>query len=131
MSKGKLALIALLIAMLVLAVRPARVARATTFNIPDGDVGGLIAAIETANGNGEADIINLAAGGTYTLTVTDNNTDGANGLPSIASDITISGSGATIQRSTAGGTSDFRIFHVGSAGTLSLNDLTIMGGRWA
>lgn len=42
-------------------------AQAATFNIPDGDVAGLIVAINTANANGEADTINLASGGTYTL----------------------------------------------------------------
>ena len=34
--------------------------RAATFNIADGDVGGLIAAIQTANSNGQANVINLA-----------------------------------------------------------------------
>src|SRR3954469_19808542 len=42
---------------------------AATFNIADGDVTGLKSAITTANGNGQANTINLASGGTYTLTV--------------------------------------------------------------
>ncbi len=39
-----------------------------TFNITNGDVAGLIAAINTANSNTETDIINLAVNGTYNLT---------------------------------------------------------------
>jgi len=92
-------------------------------------VAALINAITTANGNGEADIINLAADGTYTLTAVDNNTDGPNGLPSITSEITINGNGATIQRSSAGGTPAFRIFHVAAGGNMTLNDLTVTNGK--
>jgi hypothetical protein len=99
----------------------------TNFNIADGDVAGLIAAIDTANGNGQADTINLAPGGTYTLTVI-NNTD--NGLPIITSQITINGNGATIQRSSAVGTPDFRIINA-SNGDLTLDSVTIKGGRAA
>ena len=40
---------------------------AATFTISDGDVSGLISAINIANSNGQADIINLAANGTYIL----------------------------------------------------------------
>ena len=40
----------------------------------------LIAAINEANANGEANTIRLEAG-TYTLTAVDNRTDGPNGLP--------------------------------------------------
>src|SRR3982751_1634062 len=40
--------------------------RAATFNIADGDVAGLINAINTANTNGEDDVINLAGDGVYT-----------------------------------------------------------------
>jgi len=100
-------------------------AGAATFNV-DCNVADLIAAISTANGNGEDDVINLAAGCTYTLTAVDNDTDGPNGLPSIYTKITINGNGATITRSSA---SDFRIFHLGYNGHLILNDLTITNGR--
>src|SRR5436305_1910241 len=37
------------------------------FNIPDGDVGALIAAVSAANVNNQPDTINLAANGTYTF----------------------------------------------------------------
>jgi hypothetical protein len=122
-----------LLAGLALGLRPVPVAHAATFNIADGDVTALINAINTANGNAEADTINLAAGGTYTLTAVDNDTDGPNGLSSIADDgagngITINGNGATIQRSSAGGTPDFRILHVAPGGDLTLNDVTITNG---
>lgn len=69
--------------------------KCAVFNIADGDVTGLIAAISTANGNGVADTINLAAAGTYTLTAVDNPN---NGLPIVTSQIAIDGSAATIQR---------------------------------
>ena len=103
------------------------VGQAAVFNISDGDVAGLIAAINTANSNGEADTINLAAGGTYTLTAIDN---ADNGLPIITSKITINGSGATIQRSSAAGTPNFRILRINApTGDLTLNELIIRGGR--
>jgi hypothetical protein len=124
-----------LLAGLALAVAP--VAQAATFDIADGDVAGLIAAINTANGNGQPDTINLAAGGTYTLTTEDNDEplgDGPNGLPPVTSQITINGNGATIQRNPSfdcpvdDGSSDFRIFHVTDSGALTLNDLTVSNG---
>src|ERR1043166_8607989 len=55
------------------------------FNIANGDVAGLIAAINAANSNNADDTINLAAGGTYTLLVVDNSTNGENALPPIVS----------------------------------------------
>jgi len=94
-------------------------------NIADGDVAGLIAAINAANTNPGADIINLAPGGTYTLTAVNNV---GNGLPIITSQIIINGNGATIQRSSVTGTPDFRIFNIGS-GDLTLSGVTIRGGR--
>ena len=112
-------------AAVMLGMLPSRVVNAAEFDVDAGDVAGLIAAINTANGNGEADTINLAAGGTYTLTVADN---GDNGLPVITSEITINGNGATIARSSAVGTPNFRIFRVAADGNLTLNDLTVENG---
>jgi len=126
-----LLIIGVLLAALALTVVPP--AQADTFNIVDGDVSGLITAINTANGNTAPDTITLAAGGTYTLTVVDNSTDGPNGLPSILADggnsLTINGNGATIQRSSAVGTPRFRIFHVANGAVLTLNDLTVSNGH--
>lgn len=84
----------------------------------------LVAAINTANGNGQADTITLSAD--ITLTAVDNGTDGSNGLPSVTSEITIEGAGFTITRD--GGAPDFRIVHVGATGDLTLNNLTLSNG---
>src|SRR6516162_2670352 len=85
---------------------------AATFNIGNGDVAGLIAAIQTANTNGEVNVINLAPNGLYVLMAVEENppeynNPGAVGLPVIRGQVTINGNGATIQRSTAPGTPNF------------------------
>ncbi|MCH8853626.1 MAG: hypothetical protein IID41_13385 [Planctomycetes bacterium] len=76
-------------------------------------------------GNG-ADTIELPADATITLRQVDNDTNGLNGLPSVISEININGSGTAIQRD--GSAPDFRIFHIGASGNLTLNDLTVSGG---
>jgi len=100
------------------------------FNIANGDVAGLKAAMTTANTNGEDDVISLASGGLYTLTAADN---GANGLPRINADgghaLIIKGSGATIQRSTAVGTPNFRIFYINTGAQADISGLTIRNGN--
>jgi len=100
--------------------------QAATYNVANGDVAGLIAAINSANSSAAPNVINLANGGTYTLTAPDN---GSNGLPAITNSMTINGNGATIQRSSAAGTPDFRIFRITSTGTVSLNNLIISNGK--
>jgi len=99
---------------------------AEVFNIANGDVTGLITAINAANANSEADIINLATNGLYNLTAVNNtisnpNIGGGNGLPAIinsfsgaGADITINGNGATIQRNT---TADLRILVISGSST--------------
>src|SRR5439155_1094407 len=86
------------------------------------------------------DIIRLAHRCTYELAAPDNYWYGPNGLPPIASDITIDGDGSTITRSASA--SNFRFFFVGAdarraatqnyvspgAGRLTLRDLTLDGG---
>ena len=112
--------------LLALALIPP--AQAAVFNIPAGDVAALINAINTANGNGEEDTINLAAG-TYILTAVDNDTDGPNGLPSITSPLTMHGAGAKstfIERDASA--PGFRILHIAAAGVLELDGVTITGG---
>jgi len=81
-----------------------------------------------AAGSG-ADIISMP-GGTYTLSAADNTTQGDNGLPDIASDITINGSvsGPSTLITRGVGAPLFRIFHIAPTGTLSLNNLTIDNG---
>jgi len=56
--------------------------QAATFTCASSDVACLIAAINTANGNGQDNTIMLAAG-TYNLTLVNNDFLGANGLPRI------------------------------------------------
>ena len=74
-----IALALALVFSMAAALIPAGPAMAATFDIADGDVAGLIAAINTSNVNGVPDTINLAAGGTYTLNTSDSDTDGLNG----------------------------------------------------
>lgn len=119
---------------LVLPLQPAST-QAATFDVPDGDAAALIAAITAANGTAEPNVINLAPGATYTLTAANNGgpgpaiTDGATGLPIVTSRIVVNGNGATIERSGAPGTPDFRIFRVMAGGDLTLDRVTIRGGR--
>lgn len=103
-------------------------------NLANEDVSGLIAAINNANANQDLDVINLSQGGTYTLTTINNANgwSGPNGLPIITSRIIINGNGATIKRSIAPGTPDFRVIYIGGAtADLTLNAVTITGGRSA
>ncbi|MEW6365301.1 MAG: choice-of-anchor Q domain-containing protein [Acidobacteriota bacterium] len=122
-----------LVATTVCLTWSADTAPAAEFNIADGDVAGLVAAVNTANANNQPDVIHLAAGGTYTLTVIQETNDGGNGLPvimldtSTANTLTIEGHGATLMRSADGGTPSFRILKQGN-GALILNDLTVAGG---
>ena len=96
-------------------------------DIPSGNVTALIAAINTANANGEENIINLEAG-TYILTTIDNNTSGPNGLPVVSSRMSIVGVGAeltVIEKDT--GAPVFRILHVAALGNLTLERVTLTG----
>src|SRR4051812_23878147 len=68
---------------------------------------------------------------TIDLTGISGTIDLASALPVIDSDITIKGPGAsnlTIQRSTAGGTPNFRIFTINPGKSLTLNGATISNG---
>jgi hypothetical protein len=87
------------------------------------DVQQLIDAINTAS---TGVTINLASGCTYTLT--NGYSGGKTGLPYISKALTIHGNGAIIERNTAAGTSDFRLFYVSSSGNLVLNNLTLKNG---
>src|SRR5262245_47528713 len=75
---------------------------AAAINCGAGDVQCLIAAINQANANPQDKTIIHLTGGLYALTTVDNNTNGANGLPSIASTVVIDGgngnSNATLVR---------------------------------
>jgi CSLREA domain-containing protein len=124
-------------ASVVVACCVAGIAHGAVFNVANGDVSGLVSAITTANGNNQADTINLATDGNYTLTAV-NHSDaqiGPSGLPQLLNDvsgldITINGNGATIERSA--GSADFRILATGdlSSGNaqLVINNLTFLRG---
>jgi hypothetical protein len=102
-------------------------------------VADLIAAINAANAAGGSNTITLTAPtmSPYVLTAVDNSTDGPTGLPVIsgggkkgaADNLTIVGNGDAIERSTASGTPDFRLFDVALGASLTLNNLTLQGGH--
>jgi hypothetical protein len=73
------------------------------------------------------DTIVLPARSTQTLTTVNNTNYGASGLPTIRSTITIVGSGATIIRPTTAPA--FRIFALGNPSNLTLQNITVSGGR--
>src|SRR5690348_4802406 len=66
----------------------------------------------TTNGDPGPHSIALKAGCTYTLTAPDNFWYGPTGLPPIASDLTLEGNGAIIERSSAMGTPNLRLLFV-------------------
>ncbi len=112
---------------LSLAVLPAVPATAAVggTHVRCNDITALKTAINNANTNGGR--ITLASRCTYTLTAADNPDDG---LPEITGNVTISGRDTTIRRAS-NATADFRILHVVSGGSLTLNSLTVSGGRLA
>src|SRR5438309_1766929 len=107
--------------------------RTVPSNFTAATVSDLIADINAANQAGGSNTITLVAPTTspYGLTAVDNSTDGATGLPVIAANdnLTILGNGDTIERSTAVGTTAFRLFDVASGAALTLENLTLQGGR--
>ena len=98
----------------------------TTLSVNAGDATTLISDIGQANSTSSASnpyIIDLA-NSTYAFSSTNNTTDGANVLPVItAVNLTIVGNGSTLNASSQG-----RLFDVASAGTLTLQNLTLTGG---
>jgi hypothetical protein len=104
------------------------VSDAAVLTCSKGDVACLVAAINTANANGQVNTIRLAAG-VYTLTAPDNETDGPNGLPSVTSTLTIIGVDAAVTAvERAADAPPFRIFRVSAEGVLRLRRMTIRGG---
>lgn len=116
--------VAVPVALALAALGPGA-ARAASFTIADGDVAGLIAAIQQANSMAGAHTIDLAPAGTYTLT----SVQAADlGLPAVTGQVTLNGRGSTIQRSSAPATPAFRILQV-EFGQLVLNEVQIRGGQ--
>jgi hypothetical protein len=95
-------------------------------------VAGLISDINTANGNAEADVIDLG-GLNFSLNITNyanDLTDGRNGLPSILSD---GGNSLTIQngsivRNSISDAEDFRLLHASIGANLFLDNVTLQDG---
>src|SRR6516162_9522329 len=112
--------------------------RTALSNFNAGTVSDLITDINAANAAGGSNTITLTAPTTspYVLTAVDNTTDGPTGLLVIsgggmkvaADNLTIVGNGDTIERSTASGTPDFRLFDVALGAALTLNNLTLQNG---
>jgi hypothetical protein len=117
-----------LAAAVVLALKPPPAEAATT-HCASGDVVCLIAAINSANADSKHETIIRLGGGTYVLTDVDNIANGPNGLPSIASTVTIDGGsdGTTLTRAHGG--LPFRFLHVGPIGRLNLQRLHLVGGE--
>ena len=108
---------------------------AAEFFCSSGDVTCLIAAINTANQNGQENRINLQAGA-YTLTTADNGVPpDVNGLPLIIGKMTIRGQGSsltTIEGEVAfpdPNFSPFRIFKIEPTGVLTLESLALRKGN--
>ena len=110
------------LSLAVLPIGPASAAAGGT-HVRCNDINALKNAITQANTSGGR--ITLASHCTYTLTAPDNTDDG---LPEITGNVTITGRDTTIRRAP-NATQDFRILHVVTGGTLTLNSLTISGGR--
>ncbi|MGH9381477.1 MAG: choice-of-anchor Q domain-containing protein [Thermoanaerobaculia bacterium] len=102
----------------------------------------LIEALENANGDAihadctagddGLDTLVLTAGSIYTLIEVHNEADwpgGSNGLPSVTTPIVVQGRGATVERASDGDTPEFRLFHVGDNGELTVEDLTLLNGQ--
>lgn len=95
--------------------------------------GALIDAINTANSSSTTTTtLHLEPGCVYELTasVTTDSTiyPAGVGLPEITSPIIIDGQAATIRRSDAPGTPEFRMFLVASSGELTINNIFLTGG---
>lgn len=108
------------------------------FNIANGDVAGLVAAINTSNGNNEPDTITLAVNGTYTFTTPAELTTGGSALPTIRRDVSdsntviINGRGSTLRRSSVGGTPNFRLMRIGTFPNLvsvTVNNVSFTDGN--
>lgn len=118
-------------AVVLLAVLGAHGLRGEDFYIGDGDSGALIAAVQAANANpDEPSTIHLWPGSVYVLTEAwAERLWEYNALPTIAGRLTIEGNGSTLMRDGSEGVPDMRIVLVGLKAEVTLNDLTLTGGR--
>jgi len=99
----------------------------TIFNVADGDVAGLISAINTANNNicgTGTTTITLANDGLY---VFDKPFNDFNALPTIEADITFEGNNATFMRNVSS-TQNFRFIQISDLGDLTINNMSFEDG---
>jgi len=101
-------------------------------NYSAASVSDLIGDIKAANAAGGANTITLTAATTapYVLTTVNNTTNGSTGLPVIAAkdNLTILGSGDTIERRGGTSSTPFRLLEVASGASLTLQNLTLQNG---
>lgn len=95
----------------------------TVSNLADSGAGSLRQAIDDANTNSGADIIEFAAGNTGTISL-------LSALPTITEEVQINGLGRSLTTIDAGSTT-FRIFDQAALSPLTLRYMTIQGGRSA
>jgi predicted outer membrane repeat protein len=95
--------------------------------VPANDTNALIAAIATANLNGNDPDTICLEGGSYSVTgVYVSLSEGADGFPLISSPMVILGNGATITRASS---SYFRFFEITTTGSLTLDNVTLTNGN--
>ena len=104
--------------------------RALPSNYTASSVSQLIAYINAANQAGGSNTILLAANTTFDLTVTNNWTNGGNGLPVIAANnnLAIIGQGGDVIQRDPFSYYDFRLFDVAGGASLTLTDLILQNG---
>ncbi|MBK8022882.1 MAG: hypothetical protein IPK19_15985 [Chloroflexi bacterium] len=126
-----LTLLCLALGLSLFATAPAQAACPASFpvTVPASDTARLIEVIGCANATAGNDVINLT-NSTYTLTAVHSS---ITGLPPIVTTatggtLTINGNGATIARSSAGGTPAFRIMLINSSANVTLNQMTLTNG---
>lgn len=94
-------------------------------DIPANDTAALITALEAANAGGDT-VLNLAPNGVYNFDAAFPGSL-ANALPPITGRITINGNGASLIRNQAIAP-NFRFFFIQAAGSLTLNNITLLQG---
>ncbi|MCJ1677466.1 hypothetical protein MTF65_08975 [Streptomyces sp. APSN-46.1] len=103
------------------------IAQPSDTTITCGDVAGLIAAIGAANANVEGGTITLAENCAYRFEEAYTRT--GNALPAITGHVTLTGKNSTLIRSVVESLPLFRILAVSDGGSLTLDGITVTGGR--
>jgi hypothetical protein len=103
----------------------------TLFTIANGDVAGLIAAVKTANGDGQVDTILLAQNGEYDFGPPDNHTHGNNYLPVITSaSLIIDGNGSRLVPANGSTIAEAsRFLYLSPSANLVLENVSLVAGE--